>query len=276
MDLIAKALADIMYAIPRDILRLAYMEKELYSMGPVKQAPVSLDENIRQKTLYPRVLVDANIHGGETVIIDLQGIHPKRIDENNYVFEIPGKYVNYRTILSVLSMNYIRSDAMVNSSLQNSTSGVVSGLTALGSAANRAFNSRADIPIISNSECVVVGHNVVMVRNHLISAAMVQMRCVVTNDEHLNNISIRNAPEFSKLCILAVKSFIYNTLIIKMDRGYLEHGQELGIVKTFVEGYADAEEMYQTFLVERWGAVSFMNDRLGYEELLKLQIDPAI
>ena len=271
MDLINKAIAEIKFRIPREILKLAYQDKQTF-----RAAPISLDEQIRRKTIMARVLVDTNIVGGDTIIVDLKGLEPKVIDKYNYIFEIPAARVNHRTILTALSVNYMAYNSVANNYLPGTSASTPNYINDVTSAAHRAMDSRGNIPIVSNSECIMVGHNTVMVRNHLITAAVVQLRCVVTNDERLSNISIRNAHSFAKLCELAVKSFIYNELLVSLDRGYLERGQELGVIKSYIDGLSDAEEMYQTYLREEWGAVGTINDRLTYEDLLRIQISPSL
>lgn len=270
MDLISKAISELLFTIPREILKLAYMDRANF-----RAAPISLEEQIRRKTIMARVYVDTNIVGGDTIIVDLRGLQPHQIDKYNYVFDIPAERVNYRTILTALSVNYMAYNSVANTPIAGA-SGSSNQINDVSSGASRAMDSWSNIPIVSNAECIMVGHNSVMVRNHLITAGVVQLRCVVTNDERLSNISIRNAPAFSKLCNLAVKSFIYNELLISLDRGYLERGQELGVIKSYVEGLSDSEEMYQTFLREEWGAVGIINDRLTYEDLLRIQCDPGL
>ena len=271
MDLINKAVTEIKYRIPREILKLAYMDKQDF-----RQAPISLDEQIRRKTIMARVLVDANIVGGETILIDLKGLTPKQIDEYNYIFEIPPARTNHRTILSALSVAYMAYNSVTNNYLPGTSAATPNYINDVSNAAHRAMDSRSNIPIVSNAECLVVGHNTVMVRNHLITASVVQLKCVVCNDERLSNISIRSAPQFSKLCELAVKSYIYNEMIVKLDRGYLDRGQELGVIKSYIDGLSDAEENYQTYLREEWGVVATVNDRLVFEDLLRIQISPSL
>lgn len=271
MDLITKAIDEIKYRIPREILKLAYLDKNFYT-----KSPISLDEHIRQKTIIPRVLVDANIAGGDTIIVDLNGLTPKQIDQYNYIFDIPPERTNHRTILTALSANYMTVTSAVNNYLPGFTTGLTNNTNDITSSAYRAMASRSNIPIVSNVECLVVGHNTVMIKNHLLTAAVMQLKCVVTNDERLSNISIRSAPQFSKLCELAVKSYIYNELLVKIERGYLERGQELGVIKTYVDGLSDAEENYQTYLREEWGVVATVNDRVTFEDLIRIQISPSI
>jgi len=271
MDLINKAINEILFRIPREILKLAYMDRQDF-----RAAPISLEEQIRRKTIMARVIVDTNIVGGDTILVDLHGIEPKKLDQWNYIFEVPAEKVNYRTILTVLSVNYMAYNSVANNYLPGTSASTPNHINDISSAAHRAMDSRGNIPIVSNSECLVVGHNTIMVKNHLITARVVQARCIVTNDERLSNISIRNAPAFSKLCEYAVKSYIYNELLIALDRGYLERGQELGVIKSYIDGLSDAEENYQTFLREEWGAVNTINDRLTYEDLIRIQLSTSL
>lgn len=268
MDLITKAIDEIKFTIPRPILNLAYVGQKSF-----RAAPVSLEEQIRRKTINARVLVDANIVGGETIVVDLGGLTPIQHDEYNYVYDIPGERVNYRTILTALSVIYMAYNTVQNSYIPGMGMVAPNIVNDVSSAADRVMASHSNIPITSNAEVRVVGHNSVMIRNHIITATATKLRCVVCHDEQLSNISIRNAHDFAKLCQLAVKSFIYNELLIALDRGYLEHGQELPSVKSYVDGLADAEEMYQTFLKEKWRAVSFINNRVAHEDFLRMQIN---
>lgn len=271
MDIINKAIQEIQYSIPREVLRLAYMDR-----GDWRKAPVSLDEQIRRKTIQSRVLVDANIVGGDTIYVDLKGIQPMHIDKYNYVFEIPPDRINNRTILTALSVNYMAYNAVMNTYLPGTSVSTPNQINDVSSAAHRAMDSRGNIPIVSNAECVVVGHNTVMIRNHLITASVVQLKCIVTNDERLSNLSIRSAHAFAKLCILAVKSYIYNELVVALDQGHLKFGQEIGVIKSYIEGLSDAEENYQTYLHEEWSGVATINNRLAYEDLLRIQISPSL
>lgn len=272
MDLITKAIDEAKFTIPREVLKLAYIGKQDW-----RAAPISLDEQIRYKTIVSRVLVDASIVGGQTVEIPLAGLSPVYNDENNYVFEIPSDRTNGRTIISALSVSYVSYmnsvGGLATAGIANNMNGYANDMT---SAARKAMDSRSSIPNVATSECIVVGHNTVMVRNMVRTSSVQSLRCVLANDERLANFSVRSSLDFSRLCGWAIKSYIYNELIIRLDRGFLEGGKELGSIKSYVDGLADAEENYQTFLEEKWGGISMMNDRLAYADLIKMQIDPGI
>ena len=94
--------------------------------------------------------------------------------------------------------------------------------------------------------------------------------------ENLNNISPRSWEAFAKLCVLAVKAFIYNELLIEIDQAYLQGGQELGAFKNYVDGLSDANDMYLTHLKEVWMVTAVMNDVHAHTRIIKLMVNPAV
>lgn len=277
MNIITKAISDVQYRVPREILRIAYLESNLYtSVYGHQRRQISLDQAIRETTIVPRVLVDANLVGGQTVDIPMTGIVGKPIDENNTAYEVPLERTNNRTILSCLSVSFFRSALLPGNNYGSLPSMLPNNSNEITNSGLRAMDSRSAIPMISSAECRVIGHNVIMVSNKIRTARITTARCVIENEEDLNNLSIRSAIDFSKLCEYAVKSYVYNELIIKLDRGRIERGQEIGAIKSIIDGYADAEENYQTFLKEQWAGVAIHSDRATYEALLHIQIDPGI
>lgn len=277
MNLITKAISDVQYRIPREILRMAYLESNLYNtVSGYQRRNISLDQAIREMTIVPRVLVDANIVGGQTVDVNLEGIPGTPIDESNTVYEVPIDRTNNRTIISCLSVTFFRSSLLPGNNYGSIPSILPNNANEINSSGMRAMDSRSGIPMISSSECRVIGHNTIMVSNRIRTATVVRARCVLENEEELNNLHIRAALDFSKLCEYAVKSYVYNELIVKLDRGRIERGQEIGSIKSIIDNYADAEENYQTFLKEQWAGVAIHSDRATYEALLRIQIDPGI
>jgi hypothetical protein len=271
MDILTYAIDRIKAKIPRDILRLAYVGKQEWN-----KAPKNLDEEIRFKTIQSRVIVDTSLVGGDTVYIDISGLQPIYKDEYNYVFEVPPEKLQGRQILSVLCVNYHMYNMGTSNFFLSAGTALPKSVNDINMASHRAMDSRGMIPIISNSEIELVGQNTIMVKNHFFQARVVQLKCILYNDERLSNLNIRAAISFSELCTLACKSYIYNTLVVSLDKGRLEHGQELGIIKSVIESYSDAEQMYMEYLEQKWAAVGIINDRVTYEDLLRLQIDPSM
>lgn len=98
------------------------------------------------------------------------------------------------------------------------------------------------------------------------------LRCYVTNETYLNNITPRAYPKFAELCILAVKAYLYNKLIVVFGDHFLQRGQELGILKEIVSGWQDAAQQYKDYLKDEWSVVAFMMDEDAYTRFLGYQI----
>ena len=71
---------------------------------------------------------------------------------------------------------------------------------------------------------------------------------------------------------MAVKSYIYNKLIVRLDAGEIFGGAQLGVFKTLIESYADSEANYKDYLEQKWAKITFMNDHVTHRRFLRLQI----
>jgi len=120
----------------------------------------------------------------------------------------------------------------------------------------------------------LIAENTILVRYNDFSQEPGFIRCIIQNDEDLLNISPRSYNHFSKLVVLAVKSYIYKELFIRVNAAKLSGGQELGTFKELIDQYADAEEEYQLYLREVWMKVSFMSDDESYTRFIKASIMP--
>jgi hypothetical protein len=127
------------------------------------------------------------------------------------------------------------------------------------------------IPITSTSDAYLIAENTIKITDVFTMPANAILRCTLENDEGLNNIQPRSYHDFFQLVEFAVKSHIYNELIVDIDMAELQGGQQLGIFKSIVEGYADAEQNYQDKL-KSWRAISLMNDTPAFHRFIKLTI----
>lgn len=272
MNIIAKALDEIKFSIPIQVLQVAFQD----DLHQWRRAPVGLDQLIQEKVIKPRVLIDANLVGGQEIIISLGDILPSYNDTHSIVYTIPPEKLAYREIVSVLSVGYI---PFVAAGALGALSGPMMAPGCgndLMSAGQRVGMAASNIPMITNATCDLIGHNTVLIRDQYRSSPVYQLRCVVANEANLSNINPRSYHSFSELCIHAIKAYIYNTLIIKIDQAYLAAGQELGAMKNYVESLADANENYQTYLREVWRKTAFVNDTINHERFIRSQISPGL
>lgn len=270
MSCINFALNELKMRIPLVVLKEAFKDDVVY----YNSANVSLDEQIKNKVIKQRVLPVCNIVGGQQVVIDLAGLTPISLDTNVVVYEIPHERTSYKEIMSVLSVSFSNTP-MSFGNLAAPNNSIYGGNYAT-SAALKICEGLSPIPSISTASCELIGHNTVLIRDPGRTNNLYQLRCMLSNDPNMNNIQQRSWLAFSRLVELAVKSYVYNTLIIKIDMAYLTGGQELGMFKSIVEGYSDSEQMFQDYIKETWQAVSVFNDTWSSDRLLRLQIPSSL
>lgn len=263
MNPISKCLDEIRFRIPKQILDVVFLQRD-YRW---RSTPTSLDDHILNEVLRPRVFVDCNLVGGTETYIPLHDVPVERENEYVCIYRIPKSKTQGRSILSVLNITYTDPSRVqsygVASAVGNST---------MLQAGQAAMNAMGAIPMTSTARVQLIGENVVMVRDTVMLPPNVHLRCVLANDETISHLQLRSYRAFSTLCVLAVKAFIYNTYAIQMDMGQLAGGQQLGKFKEIIDGYADAEELYQTYITEKWEKISMMNDQTQYERHIKRMI----
>ena len=287
MMAVSKALDEIKFRIPKPILDAVFLQR---TQG-YRQTPISLDEHLLNAVIRPRVLVDCNLVGGTEDTIRLDGLMNTRVGDHSSavndgvqswgtgdyisVVRVPKDRTQGRSIQSVLSISYGNPSGMSgygSGSMGMAGYGQGGGSNALTQAGSAVMNAMAPIPVTSSARVQLIGENTVMVRDSVILPANSYLRCVLAHDENMSHLQLKSYRHFSNLVTLAVKAYIYNSYIIEMDMGQLMGGQAIGRFKEVIDGFADAEELYQTYLTEKWEKVSLMNDQESYTRLLRVMI----
>lgn len=269
MNPISIAISEIKFTIPYDVLRIGFATNEWRS-DPL----LSLDQEIKNRVIKKRVLQDCNIYGGQTMLVPLDGLNPVFTDPRTLVYQIPSERILNKEIISVTSVGFYPYSSLFSSTVAGYSQHA--GNSTMSTVGTRLADSVSSIPMLSTADAELIGNNTVLIRDQIKQSGIYTLRCILANNENMENFNVRYIPVFSKICILAVKSYLYNRLIIALDRGYIEAGVELSSVKPIVEGYADAEEMYKTELHETWRAVSMMADPHSHKRLIRMQVSPGL
>lgn len=272
MSILAKALNDIKFSIPFEVLRVAFKD----DLANWRNAPVSLDTQIMDKVIKPRVLIDCDLVGGAQAIVPLDGLPAKYVDNFSFIYEIPPDRVANREIMSVLSVGYLPYAGSFGYGAVNQPMASPGSMSDFASAGQRVMDSVSNLPVVSTATCDLIGYNTVFIRDSQRLTATYSLRCIIGNDTNLNNINPRSHLAFTLLCTLAVKAYIYNKLIIAMDQAFLSGGQELGAMKNYVDTLADSEQMYRDYLNNTWRNVAFHNDHTSFERFIRVQISPGL
>lgn len=265
MNPITKALDEVSFRIPREILQKVFIDP----YQQYRDLPMDIKERIRFLVLQQRVLVDCNLVGGVERPIPLDGI-PYETTDGGYtkVFRVPKSKTNGRSIVSVLDVTY---GNMFNTQAGYGVHSYGRSSPVLTAAAN-VMEAQLRTSYVGTARVDLIGENVIMVQDSILLPGNLYVRVILENDENLNNIKARSYPVFSKLVELAVKSYIYNNYAIRLDMGELHGGANIGRFKDIVDGYADAETMYQEHLEEKWAKVAFMNDQESFQRFISLTI----
>lgn len=266
MNAITKAVSECRYRIPKEVLGETFYEKR-FDFNPT---PASIDEQIKDRVIYSRVIPDCNLTGGVELLISIQGLATRMIDGFTTIVRVPKELTQGRSITSVLSIGF--ASPALSSSMGligniNPCSINVTGMAGMG-----MMDAMNTIPVSSTARVQLIGENTIMVKDVSPFFPYGLMRVVIENDVNMNHLQPRSIPAFCDLVVLAVKAFIYNTSIVEIDMAKLSGGQELGAIKSIIEGYADADELYREKLAKDFAAIQYMNDRETYSRFLRLMI----
>lgn len=253
MNPIEKAIAEVKFAIPAEILHAAFIKREF---GRVARA-TNIDTLIRERVIEARVLPDCDLTGGEQTLIPLDGLVGDYVDYSTVVYRIPKDRTQNRSITRVLSIG-------MGAGYGNTGNPVATylGGSQMQGAAQGVMQAQMDIPVVSTANLKLVAENTIMIFDQPQLPASMYLRCYLENDRQMSQLPPTAYHKFCRLVELATKAYIRNQLVIAMGEAHLSGGMELGGFREIVDSYADANELYQTYLEETWRKVAFLADPL--------------
>ena len=264
-------LTNIYSNIPEEVLDLAFDRKE----------GTSLDEEIKEKIIKARLVVDCSAISGQykEITLDPKWAMASYIDQINapnvtipyVVYKIPPEAREHRSIVDVmeLSLPYgsMSSIAMMGGAFRNCGQIGING----GSFADQAINGitgQSDLllptPILLNGSQV----KLTPMEYGIMQSYTLILKCRLEYDPDFTNMPTDAIVQLSELGVLATKSYIYTQLIVKLDMGYIRSGQEIGKIREIVESYADVQDRYAVQLQAFHGAMDLDVNTL-YERILQ-------
>lgn len=278
MNPIKKAIMEVKYSIPRELLEKVFIDGSTYWKATNR---ASIEDQIETLVIRPRVLVDCNMVGGEHALIDLSGLEQQRPLDYTTVIHIPKTRTRGLSINSVLNVAFFNSAAIAGyagagvvgmGSMGGGTGYNGTDNSALMAAAAGVMSSFDKIPMTSTSRVKLIAENTILVYDGINLPTNSFLRCILSNDDNLSGLQLRSYRYFCELVVFAVKSYIYNELVVKIDVGELKYGQNIGVFKELVNSYADANQNYKDYLKDTFEAVLFQNDEQNYLRYLKLTL----
>lgn len=273
MNPIERAIAEAKWQIPMEILNRAFAPKAIFG----RATALNIDSVIRSKVIDARVKVDCDLVGGTQLDIPLRNIHPEQVPlpsgtpySWSLVYHIPMTLTQNRQISRVLWI------ANTISPISGTYTYASYNGSALGNAAMGVMQSQAPIPSMSTARVDIIAPNTVMVSDTNQWPYDATMRCFVENDPDFTLLPAGAIRPFCKLCILAIKAYIYNALIIQMNTAEITMGQELGRFKEVVDGYADSNQLYDEYLAGTWAEVAIFSDPVSARDAARSYLGAGV
>lgn len=261
MNPLAKALSDLRFNINRNILETVFIKRH----QNYQHAAPSLDDMIMNEVIRPRVYMDANLVGGTETLVPLTDLMGEDVNVTDMVYRIPKAYTNNRTIISALNITYVDAQSMAAAGNY-----ATCGVSAEQSASQALLDAVSPMPMISTGRISIIGENVIYIKDSIRIPSNSYLRCIVAYDEAMSHLQPRSYRAFSKLVEYAVKAYIFTEYELEMDMGELRGGHSLGKFKDIIDRYADANELYENYLNEKFQKISFMNDALSMNRFVRL------
>lgn len=273
MNPIQKAIAEAKFSIPLEILQRAFAPASHFG----RATAINIDAIIREKVIDARVRVDCDLVGGTQLDIPLRNLSPERVDLPSgspyswaLIYRVPMSMTQNRMITRVMWL------ANTIAPISGTYSYASWNGSALANAAMGVMQSQAPIPSMSTARVDLIATNTVMVSDTNQWPTDAALRCFVENDRDMSLLPPGAYRHFAKLCVHAIKAYIYNTLIIAINSGELQGGQELGRFKEVIDGYADANELYETYLEDTWREVAAYADPVTARDAFRLPIGAGV
>lgn len=262
MDAFSKVLSEIRFSIPTEILDIAFGNNDRGHHRGFR----TIDREILSKVLIPRVMSDLNLGSQETMDILLSKceVSPYEESDNAYVITVPQSELDGREIITANSL-YEKTVAIAYNPYQHSSvhdTTLMNSLIAMD-------NATKDIHISQSARITMLNRYTILVEDMVLTDREYVLKLIVSNDSDLKNISPKVYKTLSYLSVLAVKSYIYNHLNIKIDQGYIRAGHSLDSIKDTVSLYSDSEVEYREYYEETWLRVSYMQNRKNMYDTYK-------
>ena len=267
MSAINKAIDEVRFAIPYEILNETFKLNTSYTAGRIAGVKTSLESRIREEILENKVLVDCNLMGGHEIIVPLSGLRVRYNVDRTFVVTIPKRLTEGQSITSVLSvaqapdgwMGSIYAGPHSGTSFDNQMDGLFSSV-----------NPTRGTSLI-DARVRLIGDNIVFVKLVDETTSDLFIRCRVGSDSNMSKLPATSWLDFSELVILATKAHIFRELSIRMDEGQLSGGLNLGRFKETVDEYSDARTLYNEFMQEKWGRMAAINDEERHSRVIQSQ-----
>ena len=256
---IAKALQDIHFYIPSELLKEAFLaENRRYST-----MPMDIDFFIRRNIIDSQVRSDCDLIGGKQILINCSAFARTVPDERSSIYHIPLEATQGRQIVSPHSVSYGYGYSIAYSNYNPFFDQMMQegcGNAGILTPAGQLYSAMSNMPIVETARVSLLTPNTILIQDQVRIPDRVYCRAVLAHDSEMSDILPASQGVFAQLCVYAVQAYIYRKLVIEVNMGRIQGGFEIGEFKNQLDRFSDSAELYRTFLNEKWYKTSRMND----------------
>lgn len=247
--------------IPKEILQIAATEDlSFYNSN------VTIDEKLMTRVIKNYLLMDINLLTTTSRQITLDRCIVTQYLNNSkqyeYLIEIPDSVLDGK---EVISASYIFYNMLLPQM------GMMTG-NAMDNAMSTMMQAHSSLNMLVTNRLEVVGKNLILVNTGNVNWSFLNstIQLNISPNANLSHVKGTAIIELGKLAVLCAKQWIYNTLIIQIDQGYIRGGHSIDTVKNKIESYESALELYYEKL-ESWSKIGFMLDTAQYQKFIEAQ-----
>lgn len=261
MDAIQMAMQDIYFRIPYEVLNATF--------NPL-QSGLSLDECIRQKLILGKVIYDINLSGGaktsiilkyENAVNCLPPVPYSMMLGSFSVYRIPPEDREHRNIVSVLDVRHPYSFNAYQANPSQFSNGMM-GAT-LDGLASAALNAQTFANVATTPTPVLLQGDLVRLDPPQMSHIDWVLECRLEWDKNFTSMDPTTIGAFVDLVYTAIRGYIYTNLIFQASRVFLSGGQELNVMKEFIEEGKSFLDIYPEKVKEFCGATLLARNEVG-------------
>lgn len=239
--------SEIKETIPYEIMEIAFSDKRYSNL-------VNIDSIIVNDVIRGRLMAYLNLASQEVVYVKKDSCDLIMSNDSEAVYRIPKELTGGRLVISAHIMIESGYPSMGTYPSRDGT------MTSLAMDASKAANNLSNLTIVNTARVDLIGDNTLYIDGSLLDFGNFLFKVVIENDYNLNNMSPKVYTHLSHMAKLVTMNKIYNSLVVKMAKGYIFNGHELSIVNDIINEFKDAEELFQTYYQDIWLKVSFMQN----------------
>lgn len=256
MNTLGFMLNEIKHTIPSHILNLAFENKTF-------RVVTSIDDRIMNNVIRARLMPHLNVASQESLLVYRGDCQVVTNNEYETVYRVPKRVTGGRAIVNVT----ILADG---SGLYSASNGVYAGTSDIQAFGQKMMNNIGTLNLVQTAKIDLIAENTILVYDSSVEAGDFYFNVILENDANLTNINPRAYIELSKLAVLITKAYIYNKVVVELEKNQLYQGHELGIVREIINEYNTAEDDYLEYYDTVWRKVAFMQNSQNMDKYIRL------